>query len=93
MSCGVHFSAWNTQSGLSPLIHAIASIDAFHHRAVDEDQRHENKDRALLRPPETEFESEQGDPIEGLHQQNAEPEGHQEPDDEQHAASLRLARQ
>ena len=58
------------------------SIELVHGEGVHPDQHQEHIDRALLGEPETQFETEELNIIECIHEQDAAAVGHYEPDDE-----------
>jgi hypothetical protein len=57
-------------------------IDAIHTPGIEENQRHENVYRALLREPETQLKAANANLIQWFDQENAESEGTDEPDEQ-----------
>ena len=60
-------------------MHVELPVDSIHSPGIEENQRHENVDRALLCEPKTELETAYSNLIQLIDKQNAESEGTDEP--------------
>eukprot|EP00747_Dinoflagellata_sp_TGD_P198721 gnl/TRDRNA2_/TRDRNA2_71792_c0_seq1.p1 gnl/TRDRNA2_/TRDRNA2_71792_c0~~gnl/TRDRNA2_/TRDRNA2_71792_c0_seq1.p1 ORF type:complete len:110 (+),score=1.43 gnl/TRDRNA2_/TRDRNA2_71792_c0_seq1:19-348(+) len=64
------------------LVHVEFLIQLVHGMGIHDDQYQEHIDRSLLRKPEAEFETEELDSIQLIHEQDAEAVGDDKPDNE-----------
>ena len=55
------------------------AVDPVHAQGIDEDQRHEDVDRPLLREPESEMEAGELDAVESIGKEDSEAVGNDEP--------------
>ncbi len=67
------------------------TIETIHSPGVVEDQNDEAQDRALLSKPEAQSEAEELDLIERFRKNDAEAEGHREPDSEAHGDQAKIS--